>query len=69
MTEQSHKLIVVRRDGRVMETTFGGWGAESLSDREFTEVIKDERTIFATTIVNGGEYGRQWFADEERALT
>jgi hypothetical protein len=61
-----YKLIVVRRDGLVMETTFDGWHAESASDAIFHKEIEDHRTIFACTICSG-DGRRQFFSDDGRA--
>jgi hypothetical protein len=69
-----HKLIVVRSDGLVTETTFSGWNSEGISDRLFNEAKEHPLTIFACTqyteVENASRqpvvYGRQWYANEER---
>lgn len=66
MSEVTHKLIVVRRDGQTQETVFGGYHAESASDKLFNEAILDDRTIFATT-VERGDGSRKFFAADGRA--
>jgi hypothetical protein len=64
----THKLIVVRGDGLVQETSISGWNSEGVSDRLANEAKADPRTIFLCTIVSDGDssYTRQWFHDEKR---
>jgi hypothetical protein len=63
----THKLIAVRNDGTVIEREFRGWHGESTSDRLFTEMKEDRRTIFATTIgicSDGSYFTRQFYSEK-----
>lgn len=60
MEEPSIKLVVVRWDGQVQETTLSGYRAEDLSDKAFTEAKNDGRTAFALTILSDGGFRQRY---------